>query len=175
MTCNLCDKEFKNSSALNKHISKDHLTKCYICDKCDKNFFEERHLIDHKMLWHENSKLHKSNKAISKQKHPCDICDEPFDKRLEMLQHKLKMKHFKKSKCGTCGSLFKDRDSLRTHHEYSYYKCEFCEMNFCDQESLIGHVTDKHSMNDALYKCNTCDKCFWIHENLISHNKLFHF
>ena len=112
------------------------------------------------MLWHENSKLHKSNKAISKQKHPCDICDEPFDKRLEMLQHKLKMKHFKKSKCGTCGSLFKDRDSLRTHHENSYYKCEFCEMNFCDQESLIGHVTDKHSMKDALYKCNTCDKCF---------------
>ena len=59
MSCNFCDKEFKNFSVLNKHISEDHLTKWYICDTCNKTFFEESDMIDHKLLRHENEKTNK--------------------------------------------------------------------------------------------------------------------
>ena len=69
LKCEICEKEFKNSSGLKTHfnITHDLKKKEYQCNICQKVFNFQEGLTRHMKMLHENKKHHK-----------CDSCGKSF-------------------------------------------------------------------------------------------------
>ena len=59
-TCEICNKEFKNSATLNNHRSKIHRNRDrFHCDRCPASFTKESKLAAHKIMVHQDCSLFK--------------------------------------------------------------------------------------------------------------------
>ena len=65
-------------------------------------------------------------------------------------------------KCDTCNENFKDKESLNAHvnsvHEKKNpFECYVCDAHFANKAKLKRHVTSVHENKRRPFKCNTCD------------------
>ena len=96
------------------------------CGQCDKSFFTQKGLKEHKH-------------------YKCDICDTMFSREAQLISH-IKSTHDQKNfKCESCGKSFSDASTLRKHistvHErFRVHNCESCGKSFMDARNLKEHI-----------------------------------
>ena len=120
--CNVCSKNYTNSTALKYHLEKHKDFDKISCQFCDKKFVSQNGLNIHQEIAHyegsENAK-----------KYSCEQCNKNFTTASNLARHK-RIKHFKSNankdfaecfkyvdefQCDQCDSIFKRKDFLKRH------------------------------------------------------------
>ena len=131
MTNNICSKckdEFESIEKLRVHERN-----CYICEQCNSWYESSEELEDHK------------NKAHSKEWGVNFECRKEREKQNDENQ-------IYESKCDLCNEEFKDKNELVEHwekdHEVQIYKCIHleCRSKYINQEIWKEHMKDKHGI-----------------------------
>ena len=63
--------------------------------------------------------------------------------------------------CGICSKVFKNKESLRKHHQTHKIEpstCDVCDKEFRSKQLLRKHRNTVH--NDTIYQCKSCPKRF---------------
>ena len=109
-----------------------------------KDFATKKLLIRHVTSFQEGKK----------QNAKCDLCNEEFAYRSNMLRH-AKTVHTsdRKYKCGTCQQSFKDKASIKMHiqavHEnIRQLKCQMCDKTFANVGNMKRHLTGVHQQKN---------------------------
>ena len=61
--------------------------------------------------------------------------------------------------CGICSKVFKNKESLRKHHQTHKIElstCDVCDKEFRSKQLLRKHRNTVH--NDTIYQCKSCPK-----------------
>ena len=94
--CDICLKEFDYQSRLNTHMFTHSKIKCHF-EACEKTFTDPSALRRHISTMHNNFKF------------KCDVCDEEFKYRYELIDHfTLTHEKSKSSNCKDCGKSYKN-------------------------------------------------------------------
>ncbi|XP_069132368.1 zinc finger and BTB domain-containing protein 49-like isoform X4 [Argopecten irradians] len=182
--CNICDKELKNKSTFDQHISR-HGEKNFKCPKCDQRFHRQTERSEH-MLKHTSemsficstcgarfkfrSSLHKHSKTHQVgMSFECDKCDKRFNTKTDLNRH-LKTKHVPRQLCSRCGGnyIYIDKHMQTCQVEKpKIFQCPHCEKRFSAKRYLAEHVRGKHSA--PRYKCEKCQQCFHFRDTFLKH------
>ncbi|CAD5117111.1 DgyrCDS5919 [Dimorphilus gyrociliatus] len=165
--CNECEKEFKELRLLNVHIKRVHKKEVrYVCDVCQKGFFEHSKMRDHKLT-------HLSEEAkVEKMKFECRFCKRKFNKLANLKQHENSHTGNKEYVCSLCNRGFAWITELRkhmiSHSRERPFKCNMCYKSFKVKNRLESHMiihTQKSKFN-----CEFCGKAFTVQATLKKHH-----
>jgi len=144
--CKLCKKTFPLKENLTQHIKLTHTfntEKNYLCDKCDKKFEKNRHLLYHKRNAHAPGGQFK-----------CKYCGKIMKYENSLRRHLKGHESTGSLVCEECGKEFKNELTLRNHmklHLEPYapggFRCLFggCNKTFDRQSTLKLHFQKCHS------------------------------
>ena len=139
--CDQCDKEFRNTSHLKRHIKlhADTGEKPFHCVLCDTSFRENYNLKQHVIL------VHKQVKRVE-----CLKCNEKYSKKHDLKHHiETKHKDEKEEKifsCYECCKTYPHERALK-NHKYLFHKvtrrhpCDPCRKSFKTLTKLKRHYT----------------------------------
>lgn len=136
-TCSFCEKECSNDNDLSFHVNKVHLQiKPYNCDMCERQFYTENNLKNHK-------KVHSLPS-----KETCEFCGNTLKSRKQLVIHVRKHINVKPFCCQVCGqafySAFKATEHMKVYHGGSFF-CRICKSTFVTKSELKEHVNRDHS------------------------------
>ena len=169
-----CDKRYRatetrygQSRLIVRHIERHKAKETqgeYVCSECGKTFKNRRSLVPH-MLLHTGIKNHQ-----------CDVCNQMFCSRSNLLSHKAQSKcGAEEVVCPTCGKKCSNKYYLKRHivrHTAErQFKCEFdgCGKSFFDQHVLKSHEKIHLGIKD--FHCTLCPKQFTQSQQLSVHMK----
>ncbi|XP_008199803.1 zinc finger protein 37 homolog isoform X3 [Tribolium castaneum] len=140
-SCGICDKEFKQNSALQTHIKHVHLRdyNYYQCHLCGKQFCYKNSLKLH-FLTHNPIKTEK-----------CDLCPKKFVTRIGLAKH-LRSVHSDAPPltCNFCNKSIKTEKNLVKHIQlYHFHEgdiCDICDKPFSKKQYLIKHKMRVHGV-----------------------------
>ena len=195
--CTNCKQSFKSAVELNDHL-KDCLVNasgdivCCFCDKSDgwysmiavkKHCAEEhqKHMIGCEecrltFTTHHFSEQHKKSVHRKKATHPCPVCNEVFNLKKTLNQHKFKV-HGDRSvthyKCDQCDYVTSFHLNLKEHVNALHtkeilYKCPYCDFTNYRKGVFKSHVASVHEKRQN-FKCDTCSKGFFNNRELLKH------
>lgn len=135
-TCSFCEKECPNDNELSLHVNKVHLQiKPYSCDMCERQFYTESNLKNHK-------KVHSMSS-----KETCEFCNQTLKCRKQLVIHVRKHIGVKPFLCQICGqsfySTFKAREHMKVYHG-GRFCCRICKTTFVTKYGLKDHVNNEH-------------------------------
>lgn len=165
LTCMVCNKTFKQRSALNSHILiHTERSRDYTCDKCGKCFLNKQNLAGH-MVMHDNSRPFQ-----------CEICKVTF-KRPGQLRNHIGVHDAKKPfTCEQCGRSFRLQKHLTSHriiHTDSLpHVCSYCNKRFRFKTILNQHIRQHTGIKP--YSCEVCLRDFTNWPNYNKHMKRRH-
>ncbi|KAJ8705902.1 hypothetical protein PYW07_010679 [Mythimna separata] len=137
-TCSFCEKECANDNELSVHVNKIHLQiKPYSCDMCDRQFYTETNLKNHK----------KVHSMPSKEK--CEFCGKTLRSRRQLVIHVRKHIGAKPFCCQVCGQAFYSAYKVREHMRISHggrFCCRICKSIFATKYDLKDHVSRDHNV-----------------------------
>ena len=188
--CDLCEKEFKSTSKLARHIkqhkkhkkedddsgsdSDEDKNRRYDCNDCSKTFKKPSLLARH-------VKVHDPNKKP----HECDKCQKRFPTQVALVRHDILHSDIVERSiiprtepqdfvCVVCPRTFKSPDSLSTHikaHKpdvnLTEYCCRICNESFLSLHDLVKHA--KNHIENATHQCVVCNRMFTMGDELIDH------
>lgn len=136
--CSFCEKECISDNDLSLHVNKAHLQiKPYNCDMCDKQFYTESNMKNHK-------KIHS---LFSKEK--CEFCMKILKCRKDLVVHVRKHIGIKPYKCVICPQAFYSEFKVKKHmnkwHGGMFF-CKQCKKVFVSKNGLKTHVSIAHSV-----------------------------
>ena len=116
-------------------------------------------------------------KAISPNLLLPPLCEEQFDSKKEILQHR-KDVHNKVYQCEVCMDLFIAKEHLTSHviqvhlekDETKLHSCEVCGYSTLNLTKLKEHINALH-IQKRKYKCNICDFAAKTKDTLNGHMK----
>ena len=181
-TCDMCDKQYTETSSLKRHKESIHDGVRYPCDQCDsKPFKDESGLRKHKESVHEGKR------------YPCDQCDsEPFPMASGLWQHKASVHEGRTYPCDQCDIVpFSYSKALKQHkesvHEGIKYNCDQCDSeSFPLKSGLWYHKASVHEGNYRKYThlvspnetrqftCDICGKQYADTSNVKRHKASVH-
>ena len=203
--CHICDQPFANRAEYKKHEDETHVKEgMIVCpyENCDKRYrvtetrngqsrLIVRHIERHKAKGNESEhvcsecgKTFKNRKSLVPhmllhtgiKNHQCDVCNQMFCSRGNLLSHKAQ------SKCGAeevvcpicghkCNNKYYLKRHLMKHTGERPYKCEFegCGKGFFDSQTLQNHR--KIHLDIKEYQCSLCPKAFRQRSALVIHMK----
>ena len=172
-TCNACNKIFKESEDLERHIAAKHDEK--VCTYCDKRCSNEQELVKH----------HSECIDIGVANAICNKCKETFT-RQGLRRHKQNCHGVKKYfKCSECGEMFSSVDAVKKHREEEHQRtavrskevCFHWRRGHCDKgdRCLFSHVgrqgdtaaTNRTSTNAP--DCSNGSSCLWLSRGVCSY------
>ncbi|XP_047464019.1 PR domain zinc finger protein 15 isoform X2 [Mugil cephalus] len=181
--CSLCNKVFKNSSNLNRHI-RSHGDKLFKCDDCGKLFSRKESLKQH------ISYKHSKNMPDQEYKYKCNTCEKSFRLENALKFHNCRTDD-KTFQCDICLRFFSTNSNLSKHkkkHGEKLYSCEICSKMFYRKDVMQEHrrrhgVGPKHMKREELeangeegtkYRkepspCPICGKVFSCRSNMNKH------
>jgi len=177
--CQACGKEFRDSSALKKHMNTEGPKHKCRCMECKKNFGCWADLSNHIVKVHDN-----------KIKYWCGFCGvNYFDTQEAQKQHKQfcklhvavgPVKSCSKNKviCTICGmevgvSHHDWKNHLKEYHSELGLPCTLCDDMFFDEKNLQEHYAKIH-VNNSKYSCDMCEKSYPSRANLKLHKETQH-
>lgn len=135
--CEICEKQFRDSSDIARHRRIHTGEKPYACDVCKKQFAQLSVLSRHK-------RIHTNEKPFQ-----CDDCERQFRTSSDLGKHRRIHVGAKKLSCKNCKKEFWDVKSLaihrRTHEGKMPYSCEVCKKQFAVLKYLKKHEKRIHS------------------------------
>ncbi|XP_072384839.1 uncharacterized protein [Diabrotica undecimpunctata] len=182
-----CGKVFNNKYSLKKHKTKVHIKNySFICSECSKGFLKRCHLTQH-MFVHTGEPPFKCNKCnlgflLSRDltKHnrnhktyTCE-CGEIFERWSKLRAHKKDICSLIEKKCKNCGTLFTNKNNLRTHYKIctgrfrKTFQCPYlnCTRVYQYNRNLQWHIKSNHESDGSErplnYVCHidNCEKAF---------------
>nr|XP_019557391.2 zinc finger protein 664-like [Aedes albopictus] len=157
--CPHCQRRFSSSGNRQKHIARVHIQdKRYKCPNCQESFIYPRQLKIH---------LERSHLTADPGSHRCPDCNIPFKTNEELVKHR-ESAHYHKLRphaCDQCPSRFKQLGHLKTHkltHSgLKPFKCDRCEKQFRTGTDLKVHQRGAHN-REKPFRCEQCDRCFIV-------------
>lgn len=140
--CEICNKIFKHSVAVKKHMAVHTDDKPHMCEICGQGFKQAGNMRKHRQT-------HSSERRFK-----CDECGKMFKLKEDMKKHAkrhlINAKDFAAAEklgkvygCEICGKKFATNLSrvvhIRTHTNERPYSCKFCEKSFKDMAHLLRH------------------------------------
>ena len=155
LVCDICGFVARRPDALRQHRLSRHEGVSFKCDKCPKEFMQERNLKSHVKQVHESEPL------------LCDQCDYKTQREDTLKKHKMNMHgrpedrdDLNKMSCDECGFSTTRLDTLRNHklsvHQGIRYNCPECGKFFTQERNMKMHVRVIHSRETTL-SCDQCD------------------
>ena len=156
--CNVCRKNYSNSTNLKYHLEKHKDSDKISCEFCNKTFVSQNGLSIHREIAH-------YTEPENARKYSCEQCDKKFTNLSNLARHK-RIKHFKSNankefaecfkyvdefQCDQCESIFKRKDYLKRHKQAihdisSNFQCTSCEKSFNRSDKLAEHIKSQHSI-----------------------------
>lgn len=162
--CTECDKVFRCSTALKKHMYKHTGEELPIsCNICDKRFHINSELRDH-LLRHAGVK-----------NHVCPYCGVGKTTRQEINKHILTHTREKQFQCRQCDHASHNKQALANHVKVVHMKiknfaCQFCGKTF--GKSFACKLHERRHTGENISVCNICGKTFLFEKRLIKHLQL---
>lgn len=160
--CSLCDKKYKDSGNLKRHVNRnhsEHRQRNFICESCGKGFFSKSDVKVH-MRTH-----------TGETPYACTECSARFTQLGAMLRHKKRHSGEKDHLCSTCSKRFCTKQELKMHYAVhsteKKFICLFCNTSFKYQSNLTKHKR-LHSESHS-FICNYCGRNFKFKGNLKLH------
>ena len=120
--CDVCEKRFRDSYNLKKHVHIHTNEKPYECDVCEKRFNESGNLKRH-MRIHTNENPYQ-----------CDVCEKRFRQSGHLKTHMRIHTNEKPYECDVCDKAFRTSGGLtqhkRIHTKEKPYECHVCDKSF---------------------------------------------
>jgi len=159
--CDYCNKKYKKSSNLEKHMNIHTKEIIYKCDLCEYTTFSNS-IYQHKEH-HHSDKIYK-----------CFECGIKFRTSSNFKEH-VNIIHKKKKpfNCDQCASSFFRKGGLKAHIEFVHEKKKPFKCNQCDyacnlKQSLKTHIDAIHEKKKP-FKCNQCNYACSQKINLKAH------
>lgn len=137
-TCSFCEKECLDDNQLSVHVNKVHLQiKPYGCDMCDRQFYTETNLRQHK----------KVHSILSKE--TCEFCMKTLKCRRDFVVHLRKHIGVRPFKCMLCSQEFYSEIEMKSHMKKWHggrFCCKLCRKVFINRTGLKNHVNIAHSV-----------------------------
>ncbi|EAT47284.1 AAEL001594-PA [Aedes aegypti] len=167
--CPHCQRRFSSSGNRQKHIARVHTQdKRYKCSNCQDSFVYSRQL-----------KIHLQQCPVKRGTHSCPDCNIPFATNQQLAKHR-ESSHYQKDRphaCDQCPSRFKQLGHLKTHKlTHSGLKpfvCDHCEKRFRTGTDLKVHQRAAHTQEKP-FRCEQCDQRFIVGYLLNQHRLKMH-
>ncbi|CAG0883486.1 unnamed protein product [Cyprideis torosa] len=182
-TCHLCEKTFRKTSHLVRHIKSHTREKPYVCRFCGKAFFENWQLTKHEPTHDPNYEPPPTN---SHEPILCNICSNYFAnpqsfKRHQANVHGLGSRTGRTAKeeraflCCICSKGFTTQGlkaHMITHSDVRPFQCQLCSATFRRNGELKVHMLCIHAGEDGRqFVCALCSKRFVFQYLLNNHMK----
>ncbi|XP_059045141.1 gastrula zinc finger protein XlCGF57.1-like [Achroia grisella] len=161
-SCLSCDKKYKDSGTLKRHVERNHLEnreRNFICENCGKSFYSKSDVKIH-MRTH-----------TGETPYACSECPMKFTQISAMLRHVKRHTGEKPYTCITCSKAFCTKEELKNHHmvhtSKKQFSCSICNIMFKYRNNLKKHLR-LHSKSDH-YICSYCGRNFNLKGNLKIH------
>lgn len=176
--CPICNKQFRDTTALRRHSLVHSGERPHACKQCDKRFRRRDHLKSHVTAYHCGTTTFS-----------CNICEMVFNTRYSLSVHSksckkavthpqtmtaevTKVDDIAESKsCPVCHKTFKDpstqRRHLRIHSEERPFQCDACPKSFRRKDNLKEHMLC-HS-DQKPFACEDCGKALSRRSSLTNH------
>ncbi|XP_067635470.1 zinc finger protein 107-like [Eurosta solidaginis] len=149
-SCKLCEKSYKSSPALRKHVLAHHKGERFLCPECGKALTTAGNLKQHRLR-------HSDNKPFE-----CPYCPMRFRCTTDVFNHKIMHIGIKSHICDVCGAAFPQAAILRKHKKIHSgvkpFKCEYCDMRFVRMTQQRCHM--RTHTGEKPYKCKYCDRAY---------------
>jgi len=160
--CEICEREFYNSSSLNSHME-SHLNSDpevpFRCDVCGKCFSMPARLTRH-------YRMHTGEKPYN-----CNTCHKSFSVKENLSVHLRIHTQERPYQCSVCQRSFEHSGKLhrhmRIHTGERPHQCNICSKTFIQSGQLVIHM--RTHTGEKPYICNTCEKGFTCSKQLKVH------
>lgn len=158
--CKICNLKFKQDILLKSHYNLEHTKNEtqtnnstlmeYTYRISDKTFKRKNTLIETEHSDGTSKRdRHAEDSSYSDKVVRCDLCNEIFELKIQLLQHKKQVHSQYKINfsCNMCKSIFKSKRALKTHYnlKHSDYYCYDCDLSFRTDSLLQRHIEVSHA------------------------------
>ena len=165
--CLLCEKVFKSTQTLGRHVKLVHGKKTFACDQCEEKFSLKGVLATHRGRKHSKSR-----------NFPCSQCDKRFHDKHDVQSHIAQVHSDNKPyQCDMCPSKFKRNSSWhfhrKSHLNTKNFECPVCLKRFKHKFGM-ARCLDRHGNPEGQrYSCTiaNCDAIFKTKSGLRKHMK----
>jgi general transcription factor IIIA len=163
-TCDVCLKEWRSLSQLERHMYTHTGEKPFMCDQCPHKCNQLVDIIKHK-------RTHTGEKPFM-----CDQCPYECTESGSLVKHKRTHTGERPYKCDMCPFECITSGNL-AHHMYTHtgekpWKCDQCPYECVQRGSLVTHM--RTHTGERPYKCNECPYESAQSGNLVNHKRTYH-
>ena len=155
--CEHCGEQFDSQKSITKHLKEVHEEKQDLVSNSE-NFIKTKNVV-HETPKNPNKEKLLANEALknvgSKDgKVTCPNCNKEFNLMIKLKHHYIKM-HIKYEKAKPQTKTIILIQSGQIVNEIEWKKCELCDKEFTDKQSLTEHILEKHENIDNKIRDST--------------------